>query len=88
MQSPIAVLKIHSHISTVRHNKYTLQSGIEDLITVTNDDDPEALLDGLLQSAVCDELIGWRRESRKLILAFTDRRYHTAGDGRVSLSCS
>ncbi len=62
-----------------------IQSGIEDLETVTNDDDPEALLDGLLQAAVCDDLIGWREESRKLILAFTDQLYHLAGDGKVRL---
>lgn len=61
------------------------QEGIAPLVTVVNDDPPEALLDGLLQATVCTDLIGWREESRKLILAFTDQHFHVAGDGRVML---
>lgn len=54
--------------------------------TVANDDDPEALLEALLQSVVCTDVIGWRDEARKLVLVFTDQLYHVAGDGRVSCS--
>ena len=63
----------------------TVQRGIDPLVTVSNDNDPEALLEGMLQAIVCDELVGWRTESRKLILVFTDELYHVAGDGKVSV---
>ena len=56
------------------------------LEVVINDDDPEAMLDGLLQSVVCTDLVGWRLEARKLVIVFTDQLYHIAGDGLVSES--
>lgn len=52
--------------------------------TVSNDDIPEAMLEALLQSVVCKDVIGWRADARKLVLVFTDQLYHTAGDGKVS----
>ena len=55
-------------------------------MTVTNNDAPEAMLEGLLQSVVCTDVIGWRMEARKLVLVFTDQLYHVAGDARVSYS--
>ena len=64
----------------------SLQSGIADLVTVTNNDTPEALLEGLLQAVVCGGVVGWRSEARKLILIFTDEGYHVAGDGKVESS--
>ena len=60
-----------------------LQVVTENLTLVTNQDDPEALLDGLLQCVVCTSLIGWRQEARKLVVVFTDQLYHVAGDGLV-----
>ena len=60
-----------------------LQNGIANISTVSNDDGPEALLEGLLQAVVCKDLVGWRDDARKLILVFTDQRFHTAGDGKV-----
>lgn len=64
------------------------QRALSGIDTVTNQDDPEAMLEGLLQAVVCREVIGWRREARKLILVFTDQLYHSAGDGKVSLQLS
>ena len=43
------------------------------------------MLEALLQVAVCKEVVGWREASRKLILVMTDRGFHLAGDGKVSL---
>lgn len=57
-----------------------------ELGTVTNNDSPEAMLEGLLQSVVCKDIVGWRREARKLIMVFTDQTYHAAGDGKVIAS--
>ena len=49
----------------------------------SNNDNPEALFDGLLQAVVCTEVVGWRENARHLILILTDRGYHIAGDGKV-----
>ena len=54
------------------------------MATVSNNDQPEALLEGLLQATVCKEVVGWREETRRLIMVFTDQGYHIAGDGKVS----
>jgi len=56
----------------------------ENLALVTNKDNPEAMLDGLVQCVVCTDLVGWRQEARKLVVIFTDQLYHVAGDGLVS----
>lgn len=45
---------------------------------------PEAMLEGLLQTAVCWDVVGWRERARHLVLVLTDATYHSAGDGRVS----
>lgn len=49
-------------------------------------DDPEALLDAMLQVAVCEAHIGWKpaTTTRRIILALTDGDYHTALDGRLA----
>ena len=33
---------------------------------------------------VCVDRIGWREDSRKLILLFTDRDFHFAMDGKLA----
>ena len=49
-----------------------------------NIDDPEGSLDALMQVMVCGERIGWRRDSRKIIILSTDRDYHFALDGKLA----
>lgn len=49
-----------------------------------NIDNPEGGLDGLVQAAVCDEIIGWRESSLRMLLFFTDNEYHIAGDGKLA----
>ena len=51
----------------------------------SNKDALESLLDGLMQATVCQEVVGWREDARKLILVLTDEGYHVAGDGKVSV---
>jgi len=48
-----------------------------------NVDDPEGSLDALMQVMVCGERLGWRQDSRKIIILSTDRDYHFAGDGKL-----
>ena len=49
-----------------------------------NVDDPEGSLDALMQVMVCGDRIGWRQNSRKIIILSTDRDYHFALDGKLA----
>ena len=49
-----------------------------------NIDDPEGSLDALMQVMVCGDRIGWREDSRKIIIVSTDRDYHFALDGKLA----
>ncbi|CAF3376669.1 unnamed protein product [Rotaria socialis] len=49
-----------------------------------NIDAPEGGLDAVMQAIVCDDVIGWRNNSRKLIVFSTDAGFHYAGDGRLA----
>ena len=49
-----------------------------------NVDDPEGSLDALMQVMVCGDRIGWRKNSRKIIILSTDRDYHFALDGKLA----
>ncbi|ELU10143.1 hypothetical protein CAPTEDRAFT_93285 [Capitella teleta] len=48
-----------------------------------NMDKPEGGLDAIMQAVVCDQEIGWRNSSRKVLLFTTDDSFHHAGDGRL-----
>lgn len=52
-------------------------------MTISNYDDPEGGLDALMQSVVCGDKIGWRKNSRKLIIYCSDAPFHFAGDGQL-----
>ncbi|XP_059059311.1 integrin beta pat-3-like [Achroia grisella] len=47
----------------------------------TNFDTPEGGLDALAQVLACSDEIGWRKQSRKIVVFLTDAEYHAAGDG-------
>ncbi|XP_026487395.2 integrin beta-PS-like [Vanessa tameamea] len=48
----------------------------------SNYDVQEGTLDALAQVIVCKDEIGWRNESRKIIIVLTDQSYHATGDGK------
>lgn len=48
-----------------------------------NLDDPEAGLDALMQAMTCINEVGWRNNSRRIIVLITDSTYHSAGDGKM-----
>ena len=48
-----------------------------------NIDNPEGGFDALLQVMVCEEDIGWRDQSRKVIIYTTDQSFHIAMDGKL-----
>ncbi|XP_046413775.1 integrin beta-PS-like [Neodiprion fabricii] len=46
-------------------------------------DVPESGFDGIMQSIVCREQIGWRSEARNLLIHASDALPHIAGDGKI-----
>ncbi|XP_013400063.1 integrin beta-PS [Lingula anatina] len=48
-----------------------------------NLDSPEGGFDAIMQATVCKEQIGWRDQSRKMLLFSTDATFHYAGDGKL-----
>jgi protocadherin alpha len=50
-----------------------------------NVDDPEGGFDALMQTVVCSGEIGWRRNTRRLLIFSTDNGFHMAGDGKVNV---
>lgn len=67
-------------------NKFTeFQTTVDKLKNMTGEnlDAPEAGLDAVMQSIVCGNKIGWRNESRRLIIYSSDAPFHFAGDGKL-----
>ncbi|CAM1327219.1 ITGB1 (predicted) [Pycnogonum litorale] len=48
-----------------------------------NLDGPEGGFDAIMQAMACDNEIGWRLKSRKLLVFSTDSSFHSAGDGKI-----
>ncbi|CAH0603376.1 unnamed protein product [Chrysodeixis includens] len=55
---------------------------VSDLPLGENRDVQEGGLDALAQVMACQHVVGWRNESRKIIIFLTDGPYHAAGDGK------
>ncbi|XP_068621175.1 integrin beta-PS-like [Battus philenor] len=55
---------------------------LENVTMGQNYDEPEGGLEALAQVMVCKEEIGWRSQSRKIVVLLTDGSYHAAGDGK------
>lgn len=48
-----------------------------------NLDAPEGGFDAIMQAIMCGNQIGWRKQSRKMLLFSTDAGFHFAGDGKL-----
>lgn len=48
-----------------------------------NIDNPEGGFDALLQVMVCHKKVGWRKNSRRVIIFTTDQSFHVAMDGKL-----
>ncbi|WAQ94038.1 ITBX-like protein [Mya arenaria] len=48
-----------------------------------NLDAPEGGFDAIMQAVQCKDQIGWRSQSRKMLLFSTDAGFHFAGDGKL-----
>jgi integrin beta 1 len=69
---------------SLTNNAEEFRKAVKDTPFGYNFDEPEGGLDALAQVIRCKDEIGWRNESRKIIVFLTDGPYHTAGDGRVA----
>lgn len=54
---------------------------IEAIPILDGRDIPESQADALAQVVECAEQIGWRENTRRVVLLATDDRFHVAGDG-------
>lgn len=52
--------------------------------TGSNYDKPEGGLDAVCQAMACEDIIGWRKTSAKIIVYLSDGPFHAAGDGRMA----
>lgn len=71
--------------TTVICNLFLLQSGLDAIQTSANVDTPEGTFDAISQAVLCNELVGWRNDSLKILFIVTDAVAHSAGDGKVSV---
>ncbi|XP_048243651.1 integrin beta-PS-like [Haliotis rufescens] len=46
-------------------------------------DDPEGGMDGMMQVLSCDDPIGWRKRSRRMVVYSSNSWFHLAGDGKL-----
>lgn len=61
------------------------KEGLDNTGISTNADLPEGTLDAMAQAILCQDVVGWRRNARKIIMVITDATVHVAGDGLVRL---
>ena len=74
----------YEHVVSLTNSSDHFNSSIQKTIISNNVDDPEDILGAMLQAVVCQDLVGWREKSRKILLVMTDDIIHTAGDGRLA----
>lgn len=60
------------------------KNALSDAPTGESYDEPEGGLDALGQVMACKEQIGWRKQSRKIIVFLTDGNYHATSDGKLA----
>ena len=74
----------YNHVVNFTNSTEIFNNIIQDLLSSNSADDPEGTLDAMMQAVVCTNVVGWRKETRKVLLVLTDAIMHTAGDGRLA----
>jgi integrin beta 1 len=72
------------HHMTLTDNSTLFETEVKSAKVSGNLDSPEGGLDALMQVIVCENEVGWRPASRKLIVYSTDAGFHYAGDGKLA----
>uniref|UniRef100_A0A914YYI0 Integrin beta n=1 Tax=Panagrolaimus superbus TaxID=310955 RepID=A0A914YYI0_9BILA len=67
---------------TIDTNKFAKE--VDKALISGNLDAPEGGFDAIMQAISCNDSIGWRDRSRKMIVFSTDAGFHYAGDGRLA----
>ena len=73
------VYKTEQEITKTRAD---FQKAMDGLKIGNGNDVPEAQLEGLMQVALREKEVGYRKNSRRVVVLSTDAEYHQAGDGK------
>ncbi|XP_045105712.1 LOW QUALITY PROTEIN: integrin beta-PS-like [Portunus trituberculatus] len=72
------------HILPMTDDREKFEDKVRNTNSSTNVDRPEGTLDALMQVVSCENKVGWRRKSLKVVVVFTDAGFHVAGDGKLA----
>ncbi|XP_065188678.1 integrin beta-1-like [Sycon ciliatum] len=71
------------HAVALTGNGSKFVAAISDDVVSGNFDYPEGMLDAMVQVAVCREQVGWRKDSRRLLLVASNDVSKVSGRGRI-----
>ncbi|XP_059140865.1 integrin beta-1-like [Physella acuta] len=72
------------HLLTMTNDIKLFTNAVQSTSLTGNLDHPEGSTDAILQAVACQQEIGWRNKSRKLLIFASNDRFHLAGDGRLA----
>ncbi|XP_055355464.1 integrin beta-PS-like [Paramacrobiotus metropolitanus] len=71
------------HHMTLSEEAHEFETRVNDAQISGNLDAPEGGFDAMMQAIVCKKEVGWRDNSRRLLVLSTDAAFHSAGDGKL-----
>ncbi|XP_066052202.1 integrin beta-8 isoform X1 [Chamaea fasciata] len=72
------------HVLSLTDNIAEFKNAVNKQKISGNIDTPEGGFDAMLQAAVCQTHIGWRKEAKRLLLVMTDQTSHLALDSKLA----
>ncbi|XP_039381633.1 integrin beta-8 isoform X1 [Mauremys reevesii] len=72
------------HVLSLTDNIAEFKNAVNKQKISGNIDTPEGGFDAMLQAAVCQSHIGWRKEAKRLLLVMTDQTSHLALDSKLA----
>uniref|UniRef100_A0A8I3WHF1 Integrin beta n=1 Tax=Callithrix jacchus TaxID=9483 RepID=A0A8I3WHF1_CALJA len=72
------------HVLSLTENITDFEKVVHSQKISGNIDTPEGSFDAMLQAAVCESHIGWRKEAKRLLLVMTDQTSHLALDSKLA----
>ncbi|XP_029444906.1 integrin beta-8 [Rhinatrema bivittatum] len=72
------------HVLSLTDNVTEFRNAVRKQKLSGNIDAPEGVFDAMLQAAVCERQIGWRKEAKRLLLMMTDQTSHLALDSKLA----
>ncbi|XP_065897548.1 integrin beta-1-A-like [Dysidea avara] len=72
------------HIVPLTSDSNVFQETLNNQTISGNLDTPEGGMDAVLQAILCEEIIGWRPPSLKMLMHISDAPIHVAGDGKLA----